>query len=154
MILFVDRRAARVVVRLLRSAATMLNGHQGGADRRWTMPRRPRAHGARHAVGRAVALPRALDIADDGACSGPTCLRYAFWPAVGHFGPTPPRSELPPQEKLGAIKQQYTTFRDIRRPSSLSRTDVCQFFEFLIIFVSDCAEIVRPADVERFLIAK
>ena len=60
-----------------------------------------------------VAIPLALDLADDGDVLGPTCLRYGFLAVVDMlaYGAA---IRLRPQahEKLRRIKQQFTTFRD------------------------------------------
>ena len=64
-------------------------------------------------LAKAVDLPLAVDVADDGDVLGPTCLRYAFLSIVDliAYGAAI-RSRPLAQEKLRRIKQQFTTYRD------------------------------------------
>ena len=61
----------------------------------------------------AVALPLALDVADDGDVLGPTSLRYAFLAVIDMLAyGAAIKSSSQAQEKLRRIKQQFTTYRD------------------------------------------
>ena len=63
-------------------------------------------------LAKAVSLPLALDIADDGDVLSPTGLRYAFLAAVDMLAYGAAIRSGRAQEKLRRIKQQFTTFRD------------------------------------------
>ena len=61
----------------------------------------------------AVAVPLALDVADDGDVLGPTSLRYAFLTIIDMLAyGAAIRCSPQAQEKLRRIKQQFTTYRD------------------------------------------
>ena len=61
----------------------------------------------------AVAVPLALEVADDGDVLGPTSLRYAFLTVIDMLAyGAAIRCSPQAQEKLRRIKQQFTTYRD------------------------------------------
>ena len=62
----------------------------------------------------AVAVPLALEVADDGDVLGPTSLRYAFLTVIDMLAyGAAIRCSPQAQEKLRRIKQQFTTYRDV-----------------------------------------
>jgi DNA-binding MurR/RpiR family transcriptional regulator len=59
-----------------------------------------------------VAVPLALDVADDGDVLGPTSLRYAFLAVIDMLAYGAAIRSGSAREKLRRIKQQFTTYRD------------------------------------------